>query len=76
MTSTHSPTAKSSGALYEDAHLSTQPDMRWFWSVTAIVPATPSVTNGHAATLDEAKARFRDNWTNANAGGDPDQGNG
>jgi hypothetical protein len=34
------------------------------------------VTNGHAATLDEAKARFRDNWTNANAGGDPDQGNG
>jgi hypothetical protein len=27
----------------------------------------------HAATLDEAKARFRDNWTNVNAGGDPDQ---
>jgi hypothetical protein len=23
------------GRIYEDAHLSTPPDMRWFWSVTA-----------------------------------------
>jgi hypothetical protein len=28
------------GRIYEDAHLSTPPDMRWVWSVTAIVPAT------------------------------------
>jgi predicted RNase H-like HicB family nuclease len=36
--------------------------MRWVWSVAAIVPATPGVTNGTAATLDEAKARFREAW--------------
>ena len=30
------------GRIYEDARLSTPPDMRWFWSVTAIVPATPT----------------------------------
>jgi hypothetical protein len=35
------------------------PELRWFWSVTAIVPATPGVTNGTAATLEEAKAKFR-----------------
>jgi hypothetical protein len=34
--------------------------MRWFWSVTAIAPAVPNGTYGHAATLDEAKAKFRD----------------
>jgi hypothetical protein len=28
--------------------------MRWFWSVTAIVPATPGRTNGTAATREEA----------------------
>jgi hypothetical protein len=44
------------GRIYEDAHLSTPPDMRWVWSVTAIVPATPGVTNGTAAT---AKKRWR-----------------
>jgi hypothetical protein len=26
-------------------------------------------TNGHAPTLDEAKAKFRDNWTNNKAKG-------
>jgi hypothetical protein len=26
------------------------------------VPAVPNVTNGHAATLDEAKAKFREAW--------------
>jgi hypothetical protein len=47
------------GRIYEDADLSTPPELRWFWSVTAIVPAVPNITNGHAATLDEAKAKFR-----------------
>jgi hypothetical protein len=51
------------GRIYEDASGSTPPGMRWFWSITEIVPATPDVTNGHAATLDQAKARFRDSWT-------------
>jgi hypothetical protein len=41
--------------------------MRWFWSITAIVPATPGVTNGHAPTLDEAKIRFRAAWERAKA---------
>jgi hypothetical protein len=36
------------GRIYEDASASTPPDMRWFWSVTAIVPAIPNVTHGHA----------------------------
>jgi hypothetical protein len=31
----------------------------WFWSVTAIVPAMPGVTNGTAATRVEAVAKFR-----------------
>ena len=28
------------GRIYEDASASTPPELRWFWSVTAIVPAT------------------------------------
>jgi hypothetical protein len=50
------------GRIYEDAHLSTPPDMRWVWSVTAIVPATRGVTNGTAATREEAMAKFRAAW--------------
>jgi hypothetical protein len=46
------------GRIYEDASAGMPPELRWFWSVTAIVPATPGVTNGTAATLDEAKASF------------------
>jgi hypothetical protein len=55
------------GRIYEDASASTPPDMRWFWSVTEIVPATPGVTNGTAATREEAMAKFRAAWTKANA---------
>jgi hypothetical protein len=47
------------GRIYEDAHLSTPPELRWFWSVTAIAPAIPNRTNGHAATRAEAMAKFR-----------------
>jgi hypothetical protein len=50
---------KAIGRIYEDASGSTPPGMRWFWSITAIVPAVPNVTNGHATTLDETKAKFR-----------------
>jgi hypothetical protein len=35
------------------------PELRRGWYI-AIVPATPSVTNSTAATLDEAKAKFRE----------------
>jgi hypothetical protein len=31
------------------------PELRWFRSITSILPAIPYTTNGHAATLDEAK---------------------
>ena len=55
------------GRIYEDASASTPPEMRWFWSVTAIVPAIPNVTNGHAPTIDEAKAKFREAWEKAKA---------
>ena len=53
------------GRIYEDASASTPPDMRWFWSVTAIVPAIPHVTNGHARTREEAMAKFRTAWEKA-----------
>jgi hypothetical protein len=54
------------GRIYEDASASTPPELRWFWSITEIVvPATRGVTNGTAATLDEAKAKFRNNRTRA-----------
>src|SRR5437016_12616559 len=43
------------GRIYEDASASTPPDMRWFWSVTAIVPATPGRTNGTAATREDGE---------------------
>jgi hypothetical protein len=49
---------KAVGRIYEDASASTPPELRRLWSVTAIVPAIPNVTNGYAATLDEAKASF------------------
>jgi hypothetical protein len=38
----------------------------WFWSVTEIVLAVPNVTNGTAATREEAMAKFRAAWENAN----------
>jgi hypothetical protein len=48
------------GRIYEDASASTPPDMRWFWSITEIVPATPN--RGYAATREEAMAKFRVAW--------------
>jgi hypothetical protein len=50
------------GRIYEDASASTPPELRWFWSVTAIVPATPGLTNDTAATREEAMAKFRAAW--------------
>jgi hypothetical protein len=50
---------KAVGRIYEDASASTPPELRWFWSITAIVPASPGVTNDTAATREEAMAKFR-----------------
>jgi hypothetical protein len=33
------------GRIYEDASASTPPELRWFWSITEIVPAS-SATHG------------------------------
>jgi hypothetical protein len=54
------------GRIYEDASASTPPELRW--SITEVAPAVPGKTYGHATTLDEAKAKFRDNWMKAKAG--------
>jgi hypothetical protein len=43
------------------------PELRWFWSVTAIVPPIPNVTNGHARTREEAMAKFREAWNRLDA---------
>jgi hypothetical protein len=51
--------------IYEQRSLFGPPELRWFWSVTAIVPTIPNATNGHAPTLDEAKAKFRAAWERA-----------
>jgi hypothetical protein len=45
------------GRIYEDASASTPTELRWFWSITEIVPAS-SATHGHAATREQAKARI------------------
>jgi hypothetical protein len=49
------------GRIYEDDPLAL-PDLRWFWSITSIWPATPGVTSGTAATREEAMAKFRAVW--------------
>jgi hypothetical protein len=46
------------GRILEEGSRFGPPELRWGWSITEIVPATPGVTNGTAATLDEAKASF------------------
>jgi hypothetical protein len=53
------------GRIYEDASASTPPELRWFWSITAIWPATRGVTRWHAATREGAMAKFRAAWEKA-----------
>lgn len=53
------------GRIYDDGSAGTAPELRWFWSVTSILRATPGVTNGTAATREEAMARFRVAWEKA-----------
>jgi hypothetical protein len=52
------------GRIYGDGSRFGPPDVRWGWSITAIVPASPA-THGTAATLEEAKAKFRAAWEKA-----------
>jgi hypothetical protein len=49
------------GRILEEGSRFGPPELRWGWSITAIVPASPA-TRGHAATLEEAMAKFRAAW--------------
>jgi hypothetical protein len=53
------------GRIYERGSAHEPPELRWFWSITEIAAAVPNVTNGHAATREEAMAKFRHGWTKA-----------
>jgi hypothetical protein len=57
------------GRIFEEGSHFGPPQLLWRWSITEIVPAVPNVTNGHAATLEEAKAKLRAAWEKAKAGG-------
>jgi hypothetical protein len=64
------------GRILEEGSRFGPPELRWGWSLF-IVPATPGVTNGTAATREEAMAKFRAAWTTAKGRGDggaPDGG--
>jgi hypothetical protein len=67
---------KAIGRIYEQGGVGEPSELRWFWSIF-IVPATLGVTNGTAATREEAMAKFRAAWTTAKGRGDggaPDGG--
>jgi hypothetical protein len=52
--------------IYEVGGIGTPPDVRWFWSMTLLVDSRAAiVTNGKVATLEEAKARFRESLAKA-----------
>jgi hypothetical protein len=53
------------GRILEEGSRFGPPELRWGWSITSIVPATPGVTNGTAATREEAMAKFRAAWEKA-----------
>ena len=56
------------GRIYEGGSASTPPELRWFWSILEVIRVPGVVTHGHAPTLDEAKAKFRNNWTRGKSG--------
>jgi hypothetical protein len=47
------------GRILEEGSRFDPPDLLWTWSITSIWPATRRVTNGTAATREEAMAKFR-----------------
>jgi hypothetical protein len=51
------------GRLFEDRAAGTQPELRWFWSITVVVDARAGVqTDGRTASFEEAKTQFHENW--------------
>jgi hypothetical protein len=57
------------GRILESGSRFDPPDLLWTWSITSIWPATRGVTNGTAATREEAMQRFRAAWEKEKAGG-------
>ena len=58
------------GRMYEDWHA--LPELRWFWSITVFVGCRPGVTtHGRVPTLEQAKARFLENWQKCRADSTP-----
>jgi hypothetical protein len=55
------------GCILESGSRFGSPELQWRWSIITIVPGTPGVTNGYAATREEAMAKFRAAWENAKA---------
>ena len=56
------------GRIYKIGGIDTAPDVRWSWSITVYVdPMLGIATSAKVATLEEAKAQFRQNWRRANA---------
>ena len=56
------------GRIYKIGGIDTAPDVRWSWSITVYVdPMLGIATSAKVATLEEAKAQFRQNWQRANA---------
>jgi hypothetical protein len=48
------------GRIYADASASTQPELRWFWSILEVIPDVK--THGYAATREAAMAAFAKSW--------------
>jgi hypothetical protein len=53
------------GRILEEGSRFDPPDLLWTWSITSIWPATRGVTNGTAATREQAMAKFRAAWEKA-----------
>ena len=53
------------GRIYEQGSAHDPPELRWFWSILEVIRVPGVTTHGHAPTLDEAKAKFREMWTKA-----------
>jgi hypothetical protein len=51
------------GRLYEGAATGTRHQVRWFWSITVVIDLRAGVrTNGGAASFEDAKTHFQENW--------------
>lgn len=56
------------GRICKNGGIDTPPDVRWLWSITVYVDPTLGIaTSAKVATLEEAKAQFRQNWQRAKA---------